>query len=57
MYEDKTLICRDCGQEFIFAAGEQAFYNDKNLSEPKRCRECRKARRQNNSEFHDKTRL
>ena len=21
MYEDKTLVCRDCGQEFVFTAG------------------------------------
>ena len=26
MYEDKTLICKDCGKEFIFSAGEQEFY-------------------------------
>lgn len=25
MYEDKTLICKDCGKEFIFTAGEQHF--------------------------------
>ena len=29
MYEDKTLICRDCGAEFVFTAGEQAFYAEK----------------------------
>ncbi|MCH5188398.1 MAG: zinc-ribbon domain containing protein, partial [Oscillospiraceae bacterium] len=23
MYEDKTLVCKDCGQEFVFTAGEQ----------------------------------
>ena len=21
MYEDKTLVCKDCGKEFIFSAG------------------------------------
>ena len=26
MYENKTLICKDCGEEFIFTAGEQEFY-------------------------------
>ena len=26
MYEDRTLVCRDCGKEFIFSAGEQEFY-------------------------------
>ena len=23
MYEDKTLVCKDCGKEFVFTAGEQ----------------------------------
>ena len=26
MYEDKTLICKDCHKEFVFTAGEQEFY-------------------------------
>ena len=29
MYEDKTLICKDCKQEFVFTAGEQEFYGEK----------------------------
>ena len=29
MYEDKTLICKECGAEFIFTAGEQEFYAEK----------------------------
>ncbi|MBQ7784571.1 MAG: zinc-ribbon domain-containing protein, partial [Clostridia bacterium] len=29
MYQDKTLTCRDCGQEFVFTAGEQEFYAEK----------------------------
>ena len=29
MYEDKTLVCKDCGNEFVFTAGEQAFYAEK----------------------------
>ena len=23
MYEDKTLVCKECGNEFVFTAGEQ----------------------------------
>ena len=26
MYQDKELVCRDCGESFIFTAGEQEFY-------------------------------
>ena len=29
MYEDKTLVCKDCGKEFVFTAGEQEFYAEK----------------------------
>jgi len=42
MYQDKTLICRDCGQEFVFTAGEQEFYAEKGfMNEPVRCKGCR----------------
>ena len=29
MYEDKTLTCRDCGNEFVFSASEQEFFAQK----------------------------
>ncbi|MDR1467021.1 MAG: zinc-ribbon domain containing protein [Oscillospiraceae bacterium] len=46
MHEDKTLICKDCGREFIFTAGEQEFYASKGfVNEPHRCKDCRDARK------------
>ena len=42
---DKTLTCSDCGQEFIFTVEEQEFYTARGFTEPKRCRSCRAARR------------
>lgn len=43
---DKNLTCRDCGKEFVFTEGEQAFYKEKGFeNEPQRCPECRKARK------------
>jgi CxxC-x17-CxxC domain-containing protein len=46
MYEDKTLICKECGNEFVFTAGEQEFYAEKGLvNEPKSCKACRDARK------------
>ncbi len=49
MYEDKTLICKDCGAEFTFTAGEQEFYAEKGFTnEPKRCKNCRDARKNSN---------
>ena len=44
--EDKTLVCKECGKEFVFTAGEQAFYKEQGFEhEPVRCPECRKARK------------
>ncbi len=46
MYEDKTLICKECGNEFLFTAGEQEFYAEKGfVNEPQRCKACRDARK------------
>jgi len=42
---DRTMTCRDCGQEFTFTAGEQAFYQERGFSEPQRCSSCRQARK------------
>ena len=36
--EDKTIVCVDCGKEFVFTVGEQEFYKEKGFeNEPKRC--------------------
>lgn len=41
---DKVLVCKDCGKEFVFTEGEQAFYKEKGFTnEPTRCADCRKA--------------
>lgn len=45
-YVDKELVCQDCGDPFIFTAGEQRFYAKKGLVEPKRCKPCRKKKKQ-----------
>ena len=29
MYEDKTLVCKECGKEFVCTAGEQEFYAER----------------------------
>src|SRR5260370_41893302 len=45
-YQDRTLTCRDCGQDFTFTVGEQEFYASRGLTNlPGRCPECRAARR------------
>lgn len=44
-FVDRLLICADCGGEFIFTAGEQLFFLDKNFkNDPKRCKPCKSRR-------------
>lgn len=41
-FQDKTLTCRDCGQEFVWTASEQEFYASKGFDNaPTRCSACR----------------
>ncbi|HSW57489.1 MAG TPA: zinc-ribbon domain containing protein [Dehalococcoidales bacterium] len=47
---EKSLRCRDCGQEFMFTVGEQEFYASHGLqNDPSRCPTCRMARRRTRS--------
>jgi CxxC-x17-CxxC domain-containing protein len=44
-FVDTSLSCIDCATDFIWTAGEQAFFRDKELlNPPKRCKECKKAK-------------
>ena len=44
--EDRTIVCVECSQSFVFTAGEQEFYQTKGLmNEPRRCPDCRNTRR------------
>jgi CxxC-x17-CxxC domain-containing protein len=44
-YNDRSIQCVDCGQDFIWTAGEQLFFHDKGLkNEPKRCKPCKQAK-------------
>lgn len=45
---DEELVCRDCGETFVFTAGEQEFFASRGLlNKPSRCPSCRAARRAN----------
>jgi CxxC-x17-CxxC domain-containing protein len=51
VFEDKTIYCKDCGEPFLFTAGEQGFYLEKGLlNEPQRCATCRELRRRERAE-------
>jgi CxxC-x17-CxxC domain-containing protein len=44
-FQDRILKCSECGAEFVFTAGEQHFFHDKNFkNEPKRCKACKSKR-------------
>lgn len=54
-FTDRMLTCRDCGKEFTFSAGEQEFYSSRGLmNEPRRCPECRSARRTGDGASRDR---
>jgi len=45
-FQDKTLECSDCGNSFTFSAEEQEQFQSRGYTnEPKRCPECRQARK------------
>jgi ssDNA-binding Zn-finger/Zn-ribbon topoisomerase 1 len=57
-FEGKTIVCKLCGANFIWLAGEQEFYHDKGLSQPAKCPECRaelrrKLHRQGNDQWEE----
>jgi len=44
-FQDRSIKCVDCGEDFIWTAGEQVFFHDKGLkNEPKRCKPCKQAK-------------
>lgn len=43
-FQDKQMVCKDCGKEFVWTAGEQAFFAQKGFQNaPTRCPEDRRA--------------
>ncbi len=45
-FQDKTLECFDCGTSFTFSVEEQEQFQSRGYTnEPKRCPECRQARK------------
>ena len=45
-YEDKSIVCVDCGAEFTFTADEQQRFAERGFTnEPKRCKTCRDAKK------------
>jgi CxxC-x17-CxxC domain-containing protein len=56
-FTDRVLKCIDCGAEFIFTAGEQLFFNDKQFkNDPKRCKQCKAKRASGGRRVRSETR-
>jgi hypothetical protein len=53
-YSDRTLVCRECGSNFTFKSGEQAFFAARGLlNPPSRCPACRNVRKAGGSPVAD----
>ncbi len=49
---DKKITCKECGKDFVFTEGEQAFYKEKGFeNDPVRCSDCRRARKNRNRNY------
>ncbi len=45
-FQDRTLVCSDCNNSFVFTAQEQEMYYERRYANaPKRCPTCREARK------------
>jgi hypothetical protein len=44
-HQDKQLECVDCKQPFTFSAKDQAFFEEKQFVDPKRCAPCRQLKK------------
>jgi hypothetical protein len=44
------ITCVDCYHSFVFTPGEQKFFAEKDLADPRRCLACRAERRRQKSE-------
>ena len=55
-FQDRSIQCIDCHQDFTFTAGEQEFYERKGFRElPKRCKPCRDKRKASSGEGRERT--
>lgn len=40
-YENKYIVCQDCGEKFLFSEKSQKYFESKGWKEPRRCKTCR----------------
>lgn len=51
--QEKTIICAQCGNSFIFTAAEQRRFSALGFDLPKRCAECRKKKIKDGPSRHE----
>lgn len=44
-FDDKWIVCKDCGIEFVWPAKDQDFYASQGFTPPKRCKDCREKKK------------
>lgn len=49
-FSDMTLQCVECGGVFVHTAGAQEFFKERGFEVPKRCKECREAKKRRHEE-------
>jgi cold shock CspA family protein len=42
---DQWIVCKGCGQEFLWSVKDQVFYQEKKITPPRSCRNCRELRK------------
>jgi len=56
-FSDRVLKCNECGAEFVFTAGEQLFFHDKQFkNDPKHCKQCKAKRMRGGPRVRSETR-
>ena len=56
-FADRVLKCSACNEEFVFTAGEQIFFHDKQfLNDPKLCKKCKAKRSKSGGRLRPETR-
>ena len=50
VFRDRSLACAECGETFNFSADDQQYHLEKGFTDPKRCPNCRQARRAQRSQ-------
>lgn len=47
----EIIVCAECGDQFVWSAKDQQFYEERGFVRPRRCPKCRKARRERYAEW------